>query len=255
MNDILVVAWGGGVNSTAILAGYRERGILPDCILFADTGGEKPETYTYLEAMQQWAARAGFPEIVTVRNDGLYGTLENECLSKHTMPAIVFGWKTCSEKYKIRPQKKYLKERYKDLSRIVMAIGYDADEERRAGNAQKTEDKFRRSFPLIEWGWGREECKEAIVRAGLSVPQKSACFFCPSSTKPEVRWLAREHPDLAERAILMENNASAAHTAKGLGRHWSWGEIIKADETELRKYPEVTPIPCGCFDGEYEEEP
>jgi len=40
----LVVAYGGGLNSTAMLCGFRERGIIPSLILFADTGGEMPET-------------------------------------------------------------------------------------------------------------------------------------------------------------------------------------------------------------------
>lgn len=40
----LVVAYGLGVNSTAMLVEFARRGIRPDLILFADTGGEKPET-------------------------------------------------------------------------------------------------------------------------------------------------------------------------------------------------------------------
>ena len=39
-----VVSFGGGVNSTALLIGLEERDERPDYILFADTGGEKPET-------------------------------------------------------------------------------------------------------------------------------------------------------------------------------------------------------------------
>ena len=41
----LVVAYGLGVNSTALLVEFVKRDIRPDLILFADTGGEKPETY------------------------------------------------------------------------------------------------------------------------------------------------------------------------------------------------------------------
>jgi 3'-phosphoadenosine 5'-phosphosulfate sulfotransferase (PAPS reductase)/FAD synthetase len=43
----LVVAYGLGVNSTALLVEFVKQGIRPDLILFADTGGEKPETYAY----------------------------------------------------------------------------------------------------------------------------------------------------------------------------------------------------------------
>ena len=40
----LAVAYGSGVDSTAMLIEFVRRGILPDLILFADTGGEKPKT-------------------------------------------------------------------------------------------------------------------------------------------------------------------------------------------------------------------
>src|SRR5262249_31380661 len=44
----LVVAYGAGVNSTAMLVEFARRGIRPDLVLFADTSAEKPETYEYL---------------------------------------------------------------------------------------------------------------------------------------------------------------------------------------------------------------
>lgn len=46
--DPLVVSYGAGVDSTAMLVGFVRRGIHPDYILFADTGGEKPETLAFL---------------------------------------------------------------------------------------------------------------------------------------------------------------------------------------------------------------
>ena len=45
----LVVAYGLGMDSTAMLIEFPPRGIRPDLILFADTGCEKPETYLYLD--------------------------------------------------------------------------------------------------------------------------------------------------------------------------------------------------------------
>ena len=48
----LVVAYGLGVDSTAMLIEFADRAIRPDLILFADTGGEKPETYQYLAVLR-----------------------------------------------------------------------------------------------------------------------------------------------------------------------------------------------------------
>ena len=44
----LVVAYGLGVDSTAMLVGYHQRGIRPDLIIFSDVGAEREATYDYL---------------------------------------------------------------------------------------------------------------------------------------------------------------------------------------------------------------
>src|SRR5690242_16284190 len=56
----LVVSHGLGVDSTAMILGFVERGIRPDLILFADTGSEKRSTYAYLPVMNAYLAEVGF---------------------------------------------------------------------------------------------------------------------------------------------------------------------------------------------------
>jgi len=82
------VAYGLGVDSTAMLIEFVRRDIHPDLILFADTGGEKPETYAYLRVIQKYLARVGFPTVVTVRYEptrARYHTLEEQCLHTGTL--------------------------------------------------------------------------------------------------------------------------------------------------------------------------
>jgi hypothetical protein len=90
----LVVAYGLAVNSTAMLIEFAHRGIRPDLILFADTGGEKPETYAYLPVIQRYLARVSFPAVVTVRYEptrAAYRTLEEQCLHTGTLPLLAYG--------------------------------------------------------------------------------------------------------------------------------------------------------------------
>jgi len=51
MKAPLIVNYGAGVDSTAMLIGLHDRGEVPDLIMFADTGSEKPETIAYLDVM------------------------------------------------------------------------------------------------------------------------------------------------------------------------------------------------------------
>lgn len=240
---MIVASFGGGVNSTAMLIGMVERGEPVDLILFADTGGEKPHTYAHVLEFSEWLVAHGMPAITTIRGDQPQqaedGTLEAECLRRKTLPSIAFGFKTCSQKWKRQPIDKFLG----DTPR-TMCIGFDADEPQRA--------KFYEGnrYPLIEWGWGRDECIAAIDRAGVTQPGKSACFFCPSSKKKEVYELRRVYPDLARRAVEMERNAELGST-QGLGRSFAWGDLYAADDAQDKLFPESPiEIDCGCYDGE-----
>jgi hypothetical protein len=101
--------------------------------------------------------------------------------------------------------------------------------------------------PLIEWKLGRDECLEAIERAGLESPGKSACWMCPSSKKRDIDALAKDHPELLGRALKMEKAAIESGnlaSRNGLGGSLNWaGYVTKG----LGIDPED--LPCGCYDG------
>jgi len=265
--NIIVVSSGLGTNSTALLAGMHERGERPDYITFADTEGEKPGTYKHLEALNTWLLSVGFPTTTVVKGSQpaqvRRGSLEAECLELGVLPSKAYGFGTCSQKWKIGPQDKFDRALAKRLgvptSNITRLIGFDAGEPGRAERAIIFGSKtgVAQRFPLIEWGWGRAECVEAIRRAGLTQPGKSACFFCPSSRKTEVLWLRDNHPDLLERALVMERRALAgegrapAFKGKGLGRHWNWEELVNASPAQQERISEegMPSCDCGCYDG------
>ena len=82
---ISVVGDAAGTNSTAMLVGLHERGERPGLILFADTGGERPETYRHRDMVSGWCESVGFPRIVTVAEAE---TLEDNCLRRNALPGI-----------------------------------------------------------------------------------------------------------------------------------------------------------------------
>ena len=113
--------------------------------------------------------------------------------------------------------------------------------------------KYKKEYPLIDWGWTREDCVAAIEQEGLPLPGKSSCFFCPSMKRHEIRTLYHNHRDLFDRAIAIEDNAQPnLISVKGLGRNWSWRDFVEADKNQTAMcwmFPE-TDMPCGCYDGE-----
>lgn len=251
---ITIASFGGGTDSTAMLIGLKQRGETIDKILFADTGGEKPETYSFKAKFDKWLwyNYDGLTiEVVKAPNE----TLEEACLKHNALPSIAYGFKTCSQRFKMQPIEKFLnnwqpaKDAWGRGEKVIRCIGYEAGEERRAKEYES--EKYQNRYPLIEWGWDRAKCIEVIKSEGLPLPGKSACFFCPSSKAGEVRWLARTHPDLFARAVAMEKNAKLT-TIKGLGRDYSWEEMVKFKDAQLELLDQdwsTAEVPCGCYDG------
>ena len=221
-NRCLVVAYGAGVDSSAMLVGLAWRRIRPDAVLFADTGGERDETYAYVPIMNAWLASRGFPEITVVRNVVQdfkhwppYASLEENCLTNGTLPSVAFGFqmKSCSLKWKISPQHKWITTFPPAIAawargeRVTRAIGFDASpsDRTRTYKASKIDDpRYQCVYPLQDWGWDREKCKAVLQVAGLPIPPKSSCFFCPAMKPAEVRALPA---DKLQRIVLMEARA------------------------------------------------
>ena len=104
---------------------------------------------------------------------------------------------------------------------VRRAIGYDAGpkDSKRRWDIVDTE-RYEYIYFLREWQWDRERCIQEILAAGLPVPPKSACFFCPATTPAELADLVFLHPDLADRIVEMERVAKPyLHNLPGLWRH------------------------------------
>ena len=246
---MMVVTYGGGTNSTALLVGLRNNEQRPDAIVFSDTGGEKPHTYEYIDRMQLWCKRNGFPRITIVQKGGRKETLEQDILRRKTLPSVAFGFKTCSNKYKIQPFEKWCNRNeecqkvWEQGGKVKKYVGIDADEPQRVRPSPNK--KFENIYPLVDWDWGREDCIDIIKSEGLPLPGKSACFFCPNSKPQEILNLSEE---LKQRVMAIEQNFPVTGPIKGLGRDWSWTHLIKTADLQ-ETFPFYQEMPCGCYDG------
>jgi len=262
----LVVSYGGGINSTAVLVGFAERGIVPDAIVFADTGGEKPETYATVAVVSAWCVQQGMPEITIVRRPATdrapYTTLEQECVETRNLPSRTYGFSRCALKWKVDPFMSWARNFVPKGDTLYKVVGFHIDEDRRVKPDPR--DWVSNVYPLIEWGWDQRACRDAITRSGLPQPVKSACFFCPSSSRREVANMARNTPDLFSRAVAIEHAADTkmrevmaadpkfTRTVIGLGRDYTWESVGAAAVAQclLNFDDDGEDLPCGCHDGD-----
>lgn len=227
----VVAAYGAGVDSTAMLLEWINRGLPLDAVLFADTGSEKPETYAYLGLFRSWLADHG-TELTVVRyvpqnfkNWPPYYSLAENCLTNGTLPSISFSRHSCSLKWKVQPQEAWTRSWepaatcWSAGGRVVKLIGYDASPRDLARYAHarsvQADERYLYRYPLIEWGWTRSDCERRIAEAGLPVPLKSSCWMCAAQSPAELEALPKV---LLRRIVLME--ACAAPRLRNIDGLW-----------------------------------
>ena len=227
----VVLAYGVGVDSTAMLLELIARGEAPDLVLTADTGSEKPATYAYLDVIRPWRAAHGIDyricryEPQRFKHWPPYATIVENVLTNATLPSISLGRHSCSLKWKVAPQDKFLNSWQPALDawlrghKVIRLIGYDAspaDTRRHAHALTIPSERFECRYPLREWGWSRADCIARIEAEGLPVPPKSACFLCCGSKPEEIRAL----PAWCLRIIVLVEARAAPRlrTVEGLWR-------------------------------------
>lgn len=216
----VVAAWGGGVDSTAMLIEMVENKERIDAVLFADTGSEPPAVYEQVRLFKSWLETRGVLVVIVryepqrFKNYPRYSSLLENCLVNGTLPSISFGRHSCSIKWKIAPQDKWMASWEPALrvwaagGKVIRLIGYDCSpaDTRRYGHATSLgeDERYTYRYPLREWGWTRADCEARIEAAGLPRFQKSSCFMCGSMRSEELRALP---PQLHRLIVLLEARA------------------------------------------------
>lgn len=257
----VIVNYGGGTNSTAMLVEALNRGEQVDAIVMADTGSERPGTLEYTRRFSAWLQARGYPKIIVtrwIRRDGTFLPLHEWCERFTSLPSRAFGLSGCTSKWKQQPVDKAVRalpcvvEAHGRGERVQRWIGYDADEPGRAERMQARragDELFVWRSPLVEWDMGRDECVDVIMAAGLPLPGKSACWLCPSMKRHEIDALREDHPDLLARALAIEETADIDRSRiRGLGGSLNWKEYLQQPRLFTGRRPVESA--CGCFDGD-----
>jgi len=193
-----IISWGGGVNSTAIIA-LHLLGKLegkPE-IVFADTGCEYPETYAYINIVGNQLVRDGWK--VTILRPYIqpeyYGSKAKKVLYEYLWDrkdVPTFRIRPCTIEYKKLPIKRYANGR-------KQMIGICSDELKRIKNEK---DKI---YPIKDYS--RDGCVELIKQAGLPPTHKTGCWLCPFQSKAQWINLYNNHKTLWDKAVALENNS------------------------------------------------
>lgn len=259
-----VISYGGGVQSTALLVLAAQRRVEFPIFLFANVGddSEHPATLDYVRNVARAYAERNEIELHELKRRRRNGSTETlwERLNRPDLRSIPIpirmangapGRRSCTSDFKIKVINRWLREHGATVNRpAVVGIGISVDEIHRA-NKRRAERYEDIKYPLLDLGFRRDDCVRIIKEAGLPVPPKSACFFCPFRTMEAWRRQRRDEPELFQRSIqleatLNERRAMLGRDAAYLTRRGRPLAYVVAEDLSVQDQGEQDP---GCDSG------
>ena len=211
---VRVLSFGGGVDSSAVLAYHlnvQSLGI--DQVVFADTGAESRATYDNVQRFKALCDQAGLPFAI-VRKEG--ETITEWVTRLGIVPVMPGGSHVCSKKFKGDVIQKFIDAQYPGEA-ITYLIGIEADEGHRTARFTRPAGDFNEyEYPLVALGMDRQACLDLLDRYGFSV-SKSSCVFCPFMSHQEIRDI-RQDPEAWDTIKLVEQRFSEESNRK----HQAW---------------------------------
>ncbi len=237
-------SYGGGVDSTAGLVLAAQGQIDYPIFLFCNVGddSEHPATLAYVQDVAKPYALAHGIELIElrhIRKDGTEETLYKKLTragSRSTGIPIRLegsgapGRRSCTSEFKIR--RRAVWQRRHGATRAAPAVtglGIDIDEFHRARTDSGIETQVL-EYPLIDMRLNRQDCMNIITSAGLPIPPKSSCWFCPFHRMPAWQKLKRETPELFDRAVALEIILSDRSEMLGRGKVFLNRKMIPLDQ-------------------------
>ena len=228
-----IFSFGGGVQSTAVMV-LQAQGKLPnpyDYFVFANVGddSEHPDTLRYIQEYSKPFAKEHGIELIELRKEvkGEIMTLRNHIMGNYRsipipmrMGTTAPGNRTCTVDFKIkivdRWARQLIREQTKELAWMKVGLGISTDEIHRAKIEPPDEiykDLWKvKEYPLIDMMLSRNQCSALVFNAGLPVPPKSSCYFCPFHTDAYWRELQSKRPDLFNDAVKIDKHLREKRT-------------------------------------------
>ena len=195
--------------------------------LFANVGNdsENPATLDYLtQIAEPYAYRKGIElvEVQKVRRNGEPDTIrawldrtEKSIGIPMRMANGAPGNRDCTQTFKIKVIDRELKRRGATADApATIGMGISVDERLRMRTDSGAPFK-RLSYPLIDLGLSRADCMNVISRAGLPIPPKSSCYFCPFKRTGDWQKMCRDEPHLFALSVALEDQMNERRAALG----------------------------------------
>lgn len=207
-----ILSYGGGIQTVAlaILNVMGKVGPRAEAAVMSDTGAEMPGTYAHVEIMHDWLKARGMTLYVV---QAVAGSLETYVREKSTAIPVRLkngiGHRQCTLQWKAEVIAQWLAAHECETATVQLGISVDEYHRMKASPTKWITHRY----PLVDMRLTRADCRKIIEDAGLPVPPKSACYFCPFHRHSTWQNLAVFEPELFEKAAQIEDVINARRDA------------------------------------------
>lgn len=194
-DNLSVVSFSGGKDSTAMLLLMIENNIPIDMVVNIDTTKEFPEMYDHIEKVKKYISPI---QIMTkeIPFDSLF--------EHYSWPDISNRW--CTDR-KIKMFNRIIKQ-YRNGKNLIRHIGIALDESHRIETRIVRHNSA--SYPLIDFNMTEADALQFCYDRGFTWNglykkfSRASCYCCPLSNTDEMRVLYHEYPDLWKKVKDMD---------------------------------------------------
>lgn len=263
MQQLRVFSFGGGVQSTAALILAARGEIDFKTFIFANVGNdsEHPKTLSYVDQYSApYAATHGIDlvRVWRVKRTGETETLYQR-LAKPGSRSIPIplrmntsgapGTRSCTVDFKIKVIERWLRAQGASKKRpAVCGLGISLDEFQRMRRSVPGQSVQELVYPLIDLRLNRGDCVHIIQEAGLPVPPKSSCWFCPFHRLEVWQRMKDDEPELFDRAVALEAMLNERRAILGHAPVWLSRRLIPLDQAISGNQAEMV-IDNACESG------
>jgi hypothetical protein len=258
-----VLSYGGGTQSTALLLMALKgevNGVIPDYIIFSDTGWEPKSIYEWVEKVNEHIKKKHSREIIitdngNIREDTLKGAEQGVRFA--SMPFFTkdkFNQKgmvmrQCTQEYKIMPVNRKIRSLlgYEPRKRVKEVVhvwkGISTDEIQRVKPSQIGWQVHE--HPLVDYlEMDRDDCIKYVEEEGLGTPEKSSCIGCPFHSN-EV-WLDMKKNDPESWADAVEFDKKIRNMPRLKAKAYLHRSGIPLDEIEFKEQMDIDEFIAEC---------
>lgn len=275
MNNLTVLSFGAGQDSTAILykliydSDFRTFYAPGDLVIvMANTKNEHVSTMEHVDEIALICAQHGLEFHLLEPEDWAGGQWKEgyvEFLESGNRIGSKCFPKTCTDRLKIQPiynflefyvhtrytttvlgRKRAIKEFVKENTKIKVLLGIAKGEEKRASSNEDSPSVWMRNcidktYPLLDLGMDRQACQDYISSVGHEVPFPSNCILCPFMSHQELLYLYRYNRYWYDKWVELEANKIEAnkHVENNMG---VWGKKLLPEvlQIAIEKYGHMT---------------